>query len=1344
MSLHAFMLLTQFLLALQSPLQTAHKIYIVKPYHLEKWFVVLVVLFLFFYLTYAVFQRKQKKNSFIYNYSDFAPKEEIYNMLLLILGISLPLIEFVLELFSVRSQSLLIVKTIIGLILLGIYWINTRTTWLKRFFVPLFITVYIIDFIGNLVSLMFVSYELMLYCSLLLNFFLSYYVFKNLVQYWTFVTLFSLFLFSVFLQNIIPAKDIIILVACCMIIIAIHASIHLAAVNTRNKFLFSNEILNKGNFLTIATNRQGVLSFCNEQVRDFLGYEPEEVLGLRFWELTEDSEFIGEAYHENYIDGRLHIRKMKAKNGEYRYIQWKDKKFSEDLTIGIGQDVTEQLNIQNQYQNLIENANDLIYEINHLGYFTFINKHGLTLSGYSQEAFYQKPFLDFVHKDHRKRIKDFYALKGVKNNGFPTLVVPVVNRKGEIIWLSQNVTFKRNEAGNVIGYTVIARDITMQRQMEIENIRREKKVKRYNDAIKNLTLKNQPEGNNFEHFIEGVLKIIAKKFDINRVGFWLYQTDQIFCEKAYIKNKNEFESGAIVPKKEFPKYFEAIENESQIVAVDVLENPLTQEFVGTYFLDYNTQSMLDTPIYINGKLHSVLCLESDTKKKEWDTEDIVFARSISDFLAAAIETHQRLEAEAKLEYKNQILTEITNFTTRFIAIKNKYEMFNEVLNSLGKVIDVSRISYFEFDYENYSFSQRNRWNNQLKTLIDINPHLQNLPYEKFTVIFDTLNVKNVYYSKVKNIKDTEIRNFLEQINSKSILLLPVRVNEKLEGFIILDDTEKERIWMEEEVTILGTLARIVSSSLERNVNEGIIRENEERFRLLANNIPGTVYLCHSDEEYSYLYLNDEIEKLTGKGKHQLTNHKNCFGDIIHPDDRQRVMQAYERAFTDLNKIRHTYRILHDKGNYKWVEEFGGVIQNDYGEKYIEGILIDITRQKEAEEAIKAKEYAEAANLAKSEFLANMSHEIRTPLNGIIGFTDLLKNTNLEAIQRSYMNTINESALSLMDIINDILDFSKIESGKLELDVRRYDLKELLNQVVELVKYDTKRKNLQFDLVVKKEVPQYIWADSVRLKQILINLLGNAVKFTEKGSVKLIITNLEMIGESQSRLRFSVTDTGIGISKEFQEQIFEAFSQGDNSTTRKFGGTGLGLTISNQLLALMHSQLKLKSEVGKGSEFFFDVILKATNHKIIDNVENIEVSVEKEDFSDFGHENFKILIVEDNKINMLLAKTLVKQIIPNGTLYEATNGQEGVDKYNILHPDIILMDVQMPVKNGHEATQEIRKTKKGKHVPIVALTAGTVMGEKEKCLEMGMDDYTSKPIVKEVLEQLLHKWLKNKG
>ncbi|MFY7756806.1 MAG: PAS domain S-box protein, partial [Flavobacterium stagni] len=569
-------LLNVLLTGLQAPFLQTTPI-IVKEFHFEKWFVVMAVLFLVLYLTYAVFDYKSKKNSFINTYSEFAPKEELYNMFLLMLGIALPLSEVIIEIFYVRPTSLLVVKFVIGLLLLSFYFINTRTQWLQKYYVPVFISIYVIDFTLNIYSLVALPYDYMLFCSLIINFFLSYYILKNMVQYWTFVVIYFLFLISLYQQEALPPKDVIILISCSLLIIGVHASIHLATVTTKSKFLFANEILTKGNILTIATNKKGELSYCSEQIRDFLGYEPEEVMGMQFWILTEDPEFIGEAYHDDFIDNRMHIRRLKAKNGEYKYIQWKDKKFSDDLIIGIGQDVTEQMNIQNQYQNLIENANDIIYEINTEGKFTFINKHGMALTGYTQEEFLNTPFFNLVRKDHQRRIREFYKRTEMEFNEFPTLVVPVTAKNGETLWLSQNVTIKRNEVGKISGYTVIARDITLQRQLEIENVRKEKKLKRYNEAIKNLTLKHQPNGDNFAEFLEAVLKFIAKKIDVNRVGFWRYFEDRIQCERTFIKNKDEFKSGFVVEKKDYPLYFNAIENELQIVASNVLENPFTTE-----------------------------------------------------------------------------------------------------------------------------------------------------------------------------------------------------------------------------------------------------------------------------------------------------------------------------------------------------------------------------------------------------------------------------------------------------------------------------------------------------------------------------------------------------------------------------------------------------------------------------------------------------------------------------------------------------------------------------------------------------------------------------------------------
>jgi CheY-like chemotaxis protein len=284
--------------------------------------------------------------------------------------------------------------------------------------------------------------------------------------------------------------------------------------------------------------------------------------------------------------------------------------------------------------------------------------------------------------------------------------------------------------------------------------------------------------------------------------------------------------------------------------------------------------------------------------------------------------------------------------------------------------------------------------------------------------------------------------------------------------------------------------------------------------------------------------------------------------------------------------------------------------------------------------------------------------------------------------------------------------------------------------------------LQLNCSINEDVPHYIWVDSVRLKQVLINLLTNAIKFTKIGKIDLTISTIEVHKNSTS-LRFSVKDTGIGIKKNNQKIIFQAFSQEDSSTTKKFGGTGLGLTISNQLLELMDSQLQIESQHNVGSTFYFDVKFKTSN-KATNSVSLTEKTDGNKETKTILYKNAqpKILIVEDNKINMLLTKTLLKQIIPNGIIHESVDGEQGVAKVKEVNPDIIFMDIQMPIINGYDATRAIRKLNESKDIIIIALTAGTVIGEREKCIESGMNDYVSKPIVKKTLEEILEKWYVN--
>lgn len=530
-------------------------------------------------------------------------------------------------------------------------------------------------------------------------------------------------------------------------------------------------------------------------------------------------------------------------------------------------------------------------------------------------------------------------------------------------------------------------------------------------------------------------------------------------------------------------------------------------------------------------------------------------------------------------------------------------------------------------------------------------------------------------------------------------------------------------------------------------------------------------------------------------------------------------------------------------------------------------VTDLSLKKE--ELRKSKILAEQASIAKSEFLANMSHEIRTPLNGVIGFTDLVLKTNLNETQQQYLSIVNQSANALLNIINDILDFSKIEAGKLELDIDKCDLYEMGYQAADIITFQAQTKGLEVLLNISNDLPRFIWVDSIRIKQILINLLGNAVKFTEKGEIELKIEQLSHDEGDRKTIRFEVRDTGIGIKPEKRSKIFEEFLQEDSSTTKKYGGTGLGLTISNRLLELMGSKLELRSTVGVGSTFYFDLILDTErgepviweNFDVIKNVlivddndnnrlivkqmlllknihsveakngfealqllnerddfdlimmdyhmpymdgietirkirENFGDSMEKQpvillhsssddealikacedlkvnqrivkpikihdlfdtlshlfikevtvvktpDFTD-NHQNTKelrILIAEDNPVNKLFAKTLVHRIAPNAIIVEANNGKEALKQCQTELPDLVLMDIQMPEMNGYEATLKIRELNGGTQVPIIALTAGNLKGEREKCLAIGMDDFMAKPFVEGAMVNIFNKWL----
>lgn len=670
--------------------------------------------------------------------------------------------------------------------------------------------------------------------------------------------------------------------------------------------------------------------------------------------------------------------------------------------------------------------------------------------------------------------------------------------------------------------------------------------------------------------------------------------------------------------------------------------------------------------------------------------------------------------------------------------------------------------------------------------------------------------------------------------------------------------------------ITGFLGIGIDISAQKTTEEAL-RESERRWQFALEGSGDGIWDWNATT--NQVFFSRQWKTMLGFAEDEIGTDLNEWESRVHPEDKEKYFFDLNKHFQGESNIYvNEHRMLCKDGSYKWILDRGKVIERTEDGKPLRviGTHTDITQRKNLEhDLIIAREKAENASIAKSNFLANMSHEIRTPLNGVIGFADLLMRTDLNQVQRKYMETVHLSALSLLDLINDILDFSKIESGKMELYKERVNIFDLLHQIAEIVKHKAYEKGLELILNISPRVPRNVFVDSLRLRQILLNLIGNALKFTLTGEIQIKLTATP-VSKNEFEFLSEVIDTGIGIDKDNQKKIFEVFAQADNSTTRQFGGTGLGLSITSKLLQLFGSKIELESELDHGSRFYFKFTTLADNERYLepdlksiqkvmvvdDNKTNLSVIKEILDYkniqtflfdspisalesikagevfdvviSDYNMpemnglefierlkhflrqnnrkiphitihsssneeiiyqkgkelgvgvillkpiqtnilyeslsdlitgrtseenpigktklspivtpEKTKVMIVEDNPVNMMLTKTIVLKILQSAIIIEANNGVEAVEHFKKTEPDLILMDIQMPEMNGYDATKEIRKLNIGQNVPIIALTAGTLSDEENRCLESGMNDYISKPVVLNTIADKMKHWL----
>ncbi len=683
----------------------------------------------------------------------------------------------------------------------------------------------------------------------------------------------------------------------------------------------------------------------------------------------------------------------------------------------------------------------------------------------------------------------------------------------------------------------------------------------------------------------------------------------------------------VYPLEETGLWGEALRQRKAVITNDYLTSPKKR---GTPQGHVKILRHMNIPLLDKGKIVAVAGVGN--KEKEYDNADV---RQLTLLMSGMWKLIQRRRTEEELRKRDRLLQGVAQ-ATNHLLISDPEAIFH-ALGILGEAADADRVAVLEnHDLKGGECHQSLllEWSKEnLSASSDCNALKDTANHSLFPEWYEVLSSGGVIQDVVSNFCIPGQKQ-PENPKVKSLLLLPIFINDRFSAVIGFEDWHQERRWAENEIAILKTAAGSVGEAVMRRRAEDALKESQRALSTLMGNLPGMAYRRNNDSAWTMEFVSDGCLELTGYRPEDLIHNKTLsYVKIIHPGDLVYIQNEIQEAVAEKRPFRLIYRIRTLTGT-KWVWEQGQGIFGSKGELLaLEGFVNDITERKLAEEVLeraheelekrvqertawllranealqeemamhkkteeellRAQRAADAASRAKSEFLANMSHEIRTPMNAVIGMAGLLLDTSLTLEQRDFVETIHSSGDALLSIINDILDFSKIDEGKMELEHQAFELEGCIESSLDMVAAKVAEKSLDLTYMVEEDVPRTVLGDSTRLRQVLTNLLSNAVKFTEKGQITVSVH----LGDAPDEIQFDVKDTGIGISQEDISKLFQSFSQIDTSTSRKYGGTGLGLAISRKLVELMGGRIWANSELGEGSTFHFKIKAKSISDQV---------------------------------------------------------------------------------------------------------------------------------------------------